>query len=114
MTLPEANPSPPFEVTRLSHVVLNVRRLSASRHFYEEIVGLVVTAADDEAIYLRGVEEVCHHSLILRASPPDSTAERIDSVSARTRISTRRPRSSRGRAARLPGRTSPTTAARYS
>src|ERR1700750_1298193 len=77
MTLPEANPSPPFEVTRLSHVVLNVRRLSASRHFYEEIVGLVVTAADDEAIYLRGVEEVCHHSLILRASPPDSTAERI-------------------------------------
>jgi catechol 2,3-dioxygenase len=77
VTLPEANPSPPFEVTRLSHVVLNVRSLSASRRFYEEIVGLVVTAADEQAMYLRGVEEVCHHSLILRASPADSTAERV-------------------------------------
>lgn len=77
MGLPEANPSPPFEVTRLSHVVLNVRSLSASRRFYEAIIGLVVTGADEEAIYLRGVEEVCHHSLILRASPSDPTAERI-------------------------------------
>lgn len=77
MALPVCEPSPPFRITRLSHVVLNVSDLSASRHFYEEIVGLVVTSEDDGAIHLRGVEEVCHHSLVLRASSAGATAERI-------------------------------------
>jgi catechol 2,3-dioxygenase len=77
MALPSISQSPPFHVTRLSHVVLNVSDLRASRHFYEELIGLVVTSADEETIYLRGVEEVCHHSLVLRLADTSPTAERI-------------------------------------
>jgi catechol 2,3-dioxygenase len=77
MTLPTLTLSPPFQITRLSHVVLNVSDLSASRRFYEELVGLVVTASDADAVYLRGVEEVCHHSLVLRRAGDEPTAERV-------------------------------------
>ena len=77
MTLSALNLSPPFNVTRFSHVVLNVDDLDASRRFYEEIVGLVVTGAEDGAIYLRGVEETCHHSLVLHAAGEGASAERI-------------------------------------
>jgi catechol 2,3-dioxygenase len=57
---------PPFNIVRASHVVLDATDLAASRAFYEEIVGLRVTDADDSAVYLRGVEERQHHSLVLR------------------------------------------------
>lgn len=57
---------PPFNVTRASHVVLTVRDLDASKAFYTELVGLVASDEDDAAIYLRGREEACHHSLVLR------------------------------------------------
>lgn len=57
---------PPFNIVRASHVVLDTTDLAASRAFYEEIVGLRVTDAGDGAVYLRGVEERQHHSLVLR------------------------------------------------
>jgi catechol 2,3-dioxygenase len=66
MPLPRTDLEPAFDITRMSHVILDVADLSASRHFYERLLGLVVTVADDEVAYLRGVEEVCHHSLVLR------------------------------------------------
>ncbi len=77
MPLPTPSQDPPFRITRLSHVVLNVSDLTASRRFYEELIGLVVTCADEQAIYLRGVEEICHHSLVLRLSSEQPTAERV-------------------------------------
>ena len=76
MPLPRSEPNPPFDITRASHVVLDVTDLAASRHFYEEMIGLVVTEADDEVIYLRGVEEACHHSLVLHRAA-ESRARRI-------------------------------------
>jgi catechol 2,3-dioxygenase len=66
MTLPVTNLDPAFRITRASHVVLNVRDLAASRRFYSEVIGLVLTAEDDSSLYFRGVEEACHHSLVLR------------------------------------------------
>ncbi|MEF2070703.1 3,4-dihydroxyphenylacetate 2,3-dioxygenase [Consotaella aegiceratis] len=57
---------PPFDVTRASHTVLTARDLAASKHFYTELVGLVVSDEDSDALYLRGREESCHHSLVLR------------------------------------------------
>jgi catechol 2,3-dioxygenase len=66
----------PFCVTRLSHVVMNVRDQSASREFYENVVGLVVTAQDGHTVYLRGVEETAHHSLVLHGGC-DPAAERL-------------------------------------
>ncbi|MET0222239.1 MAG: 3,4-dihydroxyphenylacetate 2,3-dioxygenase [Tardiphaga sp.] len=56
---------PPFNILRASHVVLDVTDLAASRKFYEDVVGLHVEDADDDAIYLRASEEHQHHSLVL-------------------------------------------------
>ncbi|HZP79533.1 MAG TPA: VOC family protein [Pseudolabrys sp.] len=66
MSLPAPNLDPPFRVTRASHVVLTVKDLKASRAFYTEVAGLIVTVEADGTLYLRGVEEACHHSLVLR------------------------------------------------
>ena len=66
--LPALNLDPPFDITRASHVVLTVRDLGASRRFYEEVIGLVLTLEEDDTLYFRGVEEACHHSLVLRKS----------------------------------------------
>ncbi|WP_432534429.1 3,4-dihydroxyphenylacetate 2,3-dioxygenase [Kineococcus arenarius] len=63
--LPTANPTPPFVITRASHVVLAVTDLARSRDFYRDVVGLVVTEETGDTVYLRGLEESAHHSLVL-------------------------------------------------
>ncbi|MDB5641042.1 MAG: 3,4-dihydroxyphenylacetate 2,3-dioxygenase [Hyphomicrobiales bacterium] len=65
---------PDFHITRASHVVLQVADLDASREFYTQVLGLVVTAQEDDVLYLRGIEEACHHSLVLRKAPAPSCA----------------------------------------
>lgn len=65
MGLPEVTYTPPFNITRASHVRLTVRDLDASCLFYTEVLGLVVSGQDKETVYLRGVEEAGHHSLVL-------------------------------------------------
>jgi catechol 2,3-dioxygenase len=72
MSLPVTNLDPPFRVTRASHVVLTVKDLAVSRRFYTEVAGLIVTAEDDDTLYFRGIEEACHHSLVLRKSAEPS------------------------------------------
>lgn len=67
--LPVTNFAPPFTVTRASHVSLAVTDLAASRDFYRDVVGLVVTEETENTIYLRGLEESAHHSLVLEAGP---------------------------------------------
>lgn len=63
--LPVTNFDPPFTITRASHVALAVTDLEASRDFYRDVIGLVVTAETDETVHLRGLEEAAHHSLVL-------------------------------------------------
>lgn len=63
--LPTTDDAPPFTLTRASHVSLAVTDPAASRDFYRDVIGLVVTSETDEAIYLRGLEEASHHSLVL-------------------------------------------------
>jgi 3,4-dihydroxyphenylacetate 2,3-dioxygenase len=60
------NLNPPFNVVRASHVEFGVRDLAKSRAFYADCLGLVVTAEDRAAVYLRGLEERNHHSVVLR------------------------------------------------
>ena len=60
--------APPFNVVRASHVELAVRDLAASRAFYVDCLGYPVTDATGDALYLRGVEERNHHSIVLRRS----------------------------------------------
>lgn len=58
--------NPPFNVVRVSHVSYGVTDLSASRAFYVDCLGLIVSDETNDALYLRGVEERNHHSIVLR------------------------------------------------
>ena len=77
MPIPARVLDPPFNITRTSHVVLEASDLAASRRFYTEVLGLVVTLESDEALYLRGVEEACHHSIVLRRSAERTACQRL-------------------------------------
>ena len=68
MPIRKPNLSPPFEIVRVSHVELGVRDVAAARAFYVDCLGLLVTAAAADALYLRGLEERNHHSIVLRAA----------------------------------------------
>lgn len=55
-----------FSIIRVARVVMNVRDLDASHDFYVNCLGFIETERDDEHLYLRGLEEHCHHSLVLK------------------------------------------------
>ena len=61
--------APPFDIMRAALVELHVTDLAASEHFYAEMLGMIVSARTDDAVYLRGWEERLHHSLVLRRAP---------------------------------------------
>ncbi|MGH3692171.1 MAG: 3,4-dihydroxyphenylacetate 2,3-dioxygenase [Microbacterium sp.] len=63
ITTPQSSPP---DILRCAYMELVVTDLAASRQFYVDILGLYVTAEDDEAIYLRSTEEFIHHNLVLR------------------------------------------------
>ena len=66
MPIRKPNESPPFRIVRVSHVELGVRDLAAARAFYVDCLGLLVTEATADSLYLRGLEERNHHSIVLR------------------------------------------------
>jgi catechol 2,3-dioxygenase len=75
--LPPVNLRPPFNISRSSHIRLTVADLAESRNFYVNILGLVVTEEDDSVCYLRGLQEACHHSLVLERAQDGGTCRRI-------------------------------------
>lgn len=77
MQIPPALHHPPFNVTRASHLTLTVRDLAASRDFYAGVIGMAVTEEEPGAVYLRGLEEACHHSLVLRPAKDRPACARI-------------------------------------
>ena len=80
---------------------LVVTDLAASRAFYVDVLGLYVTEEDEDAIYLRSLEEFIHHNLVLRKGPVAAVAAlRLPGAHARG------PRHGRGllQGARLPRR----------
>lgn len=68
MPVPAPNLYPPFNIVRLSHVELAVTDLGRARAFYVDTLGLQVTDAHSDALYLRALEERGHHCLVLRQS----------------------------------------------
>ena len=67
---PIPTPSVPApDVLRCAYMELIVTDLAESRKFYVDVLGLVVTYEDDEAVYLRTFEDFIHHNLILRKGP---------------------------------------------
>src|SRR6476619_4797056 len=77
MALPQTELRPGFDITRASHVTLTVGDLDRSIAFYTGVVGLVVTERTADMAFLRGLEEVCHHSLVLQQTDGDATCRRI-------------------------------------
>ena len=77
MQHPQSNLAPPFNITRASHLVFTARDLKASRAFYTEVVGLVVSDENDDTIWMHGVEERCHHSLTLKKAKAEPVCERV-------------------------------------
>ncbi len=61
--------SPPPDILRAASMEVVVTDLAAARHFYVDVLGLVVTQEDADAIYLRTFEDFLHHNLVLRAGP---------------------------------------------
>src|SRR5690348_15637224 len=69
MPIRSANAAPPFQIVRFSHVEFAVRDLASSEAFYVDCLGYLVSAKTSEALYLRGLEERNHHSIVLRRQP---------------------------------------------
>ena len=69
MAIPRSVYPAPFNTTRASHVVLTVKDLGLSRAFYCDALGFAISDQDGDTLYLRGIEEACHHSLVLKRSP---------------------------------------------
>lgn len=73
---------PSFDIVRTSHVEFIVTDLERSRQFYVDTLGFVETKSDSttspskkkERIYLRGVEDRFHHSLVLTAGDSPAVA----------------------------------------
>ena len=57
----------PYHILRAAHVELQVKDLEKSRAFYD-LLGFIVTEQTPTQLYLRGVEERLHHSLVLTKS----------------------------------------------
>src|SRR6266446_7911086 len=77
MNVPQTNFNPPFRFRRASHVVFTSRDLVKSREFYTEVVGLLVSDEDRNTLYLRGLEERAHHSLVVKHSDEPSACHRV-------------------------------------
>ena len=76
-TLPLTEYDPPFSITRASHLVLTSRDLAASELFYTQVIGMVLTHREEDRLYLRGLEEACHHSLVIKLSKAEPHCERV-------------------------------------
>lgn len=55
-----------FSIIRCARAILHVTDLEASRKFYVDALGFIETESDSKHIYLRGLEEHTHHSLVLK------------------------------------------------
>ncbi|MDX1771738.1 MAG: VOC family protein, partial [Planococcaceae bacterium] len=55
-----------FSIIRIARTVLHVTNLQASREFYVNGLGMIETESDENHVYLRGLEEHSHHSLLLK------------------------------------------------
>src|SRR5262249_6133405 len=65
---------PPFDILRAAYVELVVTDLARAEAFYADALGMLVSAREPDAIYLRGWEERQHHSLVLRQGPAPAAA----------------------------------------
>jgi 3,4-dihydroxyphenylacetate 2,3-dioxygenase len=69
-------------IVRAGHVAYRSTDLGRARDFYVHLLGFVETEADRDHLYLRGYEEVEHHSLLLVRAPTAGAAHVAYKVAA--------------------------------
>jgi catechol 2,3-dioxygenase-like lactoylglutathione lyase family enzyme len=57
------------DVVRSAYAKLVITDLTAARWFWADMLGFHVQYEDAESLYLRGSDELTHHSLVLRKGP---------------------------------------------
>ncbi|HKN29304.1 MAG TPA: VOC family protein [Roseiarcus sp.] len=77
MQAPQTNTKSPFRFSHASHNVFTSRDLKKSEEFYTEVLGLVVSDSDKDTLYLRGLEERAHHSLVIKRTTGVPGYERV-------------------------------------
>ena len=75
--IPPFATNPPFNITRASHVVLTATDLAPIRDFYCDVLGFVVSEQSADALYLRGLEEQSHHSVVFHRTSGAPVCERV-------------------------------------
>ncbi|MBX8631500.1 MAG: 3,4-dihydroxyphenylacetate 2,3-dioxygenase [Thermoplasmata archaeon YP2-bin.285] len=55
----------PFDIVRASHIEYVVTDIDEARRYYSATLGMVETASEGSRVYLRGIEDRTHHSLVL-------------------------------------------------
>ncbi|MEZ4606748.1 MAG: VOC family protein [Deinococcales bacterium] len=68
---------PSFNIVRLSHIELTVKDLTASKRFYVDTLGLILTEETEQSLYLRCLEERNHHSFVLTQAEDAGTVKRL-------------------------------------
>ena len=79
-------------ILRLSHAAVRVPDLQLATAYYAEVIGLVVTETEPGRAYLKGWDELQHHSLILVEAPTyglDSLAFKVMEPAELDRLQTR-------------------------
>jgi len=61
-------PAPPFSVARASHIEYGATDLPRAKAYWVDALGYLLAAETKDALYLRGLEERNHHSVVLRQS----------------------------------------------
>jgi catechol 2,3-dioxygenase len=74
MPIREATLHPPFNIVRVSYVEYLCTDLARSKAFWVDALGYVLTEETKEALYLRGLEERGHHSVVLRKAAQPAVA----------------------------------------
>ena len=78
----------PPDILRAGYAELVVGDLEAARWFYVDVLGLIVTAEEPDALYLRAYEEYLHHSLVLRRGDVPALARLAYRVRGQSEVDT--------------------------
>src|SRR5438874_1561671 len=54
-----------MKIAHAGHAELQVKDLEASKRFFTDVVGLILSDEDDKSVYLRAWQDFEHHSLVL-------------------------------------------------
>ena len=74
MPVRKPNLYPPFNIVRAAYVDYLCTNLALSKAYWVDALGWLLTEETEDALYLRGIEERTHHSVVLRKSAQPGVA----------------------------------------